>query len=323
MFRAAFVLGLLAASPSQAGFETLFDATSHDFGAVPHGSVQIHRFTLKNTTDSTIHISSFRSSCKCATPLVPEPTAAPGESIYVEVQYNTQTFTGARSMVITVTFDKPRFETVQLRVSGVSRQDVVFNPSQISLGVLSKGQPATGQLKVEYAGPIQWQITGVASDDGLAVAFEETYREPRRVGYVVKATLPEDLAAGPLFKNIQLKTNDPGMPLLTIPVTGTIESILTAAPDRLQLGQMTMGDVLKKRIILKGKSPFTLEKVTGDVDGVLVRSTEGERTSHIVEIEFSPTKTGKIEQEILFTTTLDKDQPLPVHLSAQVAPKAE
>lgn len=321
MFRGAFVLGLLLACPVLAGLETLFDATSHDFGSVPHGAVQIHRFTLTNTTGSTLHVSSFHSSCKCATPVVAEPTAAPGEKLFVDVQYNTQTFTGPRSMVITVTFDQPRYESIQLRVSGVSRQDVVFNPSQISLGILSKGQPANGQVKIEYAGPADWKVEEVTAADGLEVAFEQVYREPRKVGYLVKVNVPADVPAGPIFKTIQLKTNDAKMPTLSIPVTGTVEALLTAAPDRLQLGPIKMGDKLTKRIVLKGKSPFSLEKITGDVDGVNVKSTEGQKTAHIVEIEYSPTKTGKIEQEILITTTLDKDQPLPVHLTAEVVAK--
>lgn len=320
--RLAIVLvGLIWASPIVAGLESLFDSTSKDFGSVPHGSVQIHRFLLTNTTGTPIRVASFYSSCKCATPSIPVKTADPGQTLAIDVEYNTRTFTGPRSMTITVNFDQPTYETVHLRVSGYSRQDVVYNPSQVSFGVVSKGATPENQIKIEYAGPLEWKIEDVANADGLDVAFEELYRQPRKAGYTVKVKLPDTLDPGPIFKSVQLKTNDPQMPLLSIPVTGTIEAMLAATPDHLTLGEVKMGEKLTKRIILKGKSPFSLEKVTGQVDGVLVKSTDGLRTAHVVEIEYSPTQLGKVEQEILFTTSLDKTQPLAFRLSAEVREK--
>lgn len=317
----AVVVGLIWVSPSLAGLESLFDSTSKDFGSVPHGSVQIHRFVLTNTTGATLRVANFYSSCKCATPSVPVKTADPGQSLTVDVEYNTRTFTGPRSMTITVNFDQPSYETVQLRVSGYSRQDVVYNPSQLSFGVVSKGATPENQIKIEYAGPLDWKIEEIANKDGLEVSFDQLYREARKAGYTVKVKLPDTLEDGPIFRFVQLKTNDPQMPILTVPVTGQVEAMLAATPDHLTLGEVKMGETLTKRIILKGKSPFSLEKVTGEVDGVLVKSTEGLRTAHVVEIEYSPTKTGKVEQEILFTTSLDKEQPLSFVLSAEVKDK--
>lgn len=322
MFRTLFTLGFLAvASPVFAGLETLFETTSRDFGMVPHGSVQIHRFVLNNTTDQVIRVSSFASSCKCATPKVDVKSAGPGESLFVDVEYNTRTFTGPRSMTITVTFDRPRYESVSLRVSGYSRQDVVVNPSQIAFGVISKGNGSEGEIKVEYAGPMDFRIQEVLPAEGIEASVEELYREPRKVGYRLNVKLPKTLAPGEIFTVVQLKTNDPKSPILTVPVTGNIEATLSAAPDKIELGQLKMGQSLTKKIIVKSKQPFTLEKVTGDVEGVLVKSTEGERTAHIIEIEYSPTKVGAIAQEILLKTTLEDEDPLAVHLTGSVVEK--
>jgi hypothetical protein len=317
----ALVVGLWVASPAFAGLETLFDTTSKDFGMVPHGSVQIHRFVLTNTTDSTIRVSSFHSSCKCATPKVEIKSAAPGEKLYVDVEYNTRTFTGHRSMTIYVSFDQPRSESITLRVSGYSRQDVVFNPSQISFGVVSKGQPAENKIKVEYAGAEDFKIEEVIPPKGIEASLEELYREPRKVGYVLNVKLPNTAAPGEVFSAIQLKTNDPKSPILTVPVTGNVEANLAAAPDKLELGQIKMGEKFTKKIILKGKEPFTLAKVSGQVDGVFVKSTEGERTAHVVQIEYSPTHIGSVDQEILLETTLPNEQPIAVRLSATVVDK--
>ncbi len=318
---AATILSLVMTVPAFAGLEQLFDTTSKDFGMVPHGSVQIHRFILTNTTNSTIRVSSFRSSCKCATPKVEVKSAAPGEQIVVEVEYNTRTFTGSRSMTITVTFDQPRLESVALRVSGYSRQDVVFNPSQVSFGVVSRGKATERTLKVEYAGPDDFRIEEVIPPSGFEATAEEIYREPRKAGYNLKVKLSETASAGDLFATIQLKTNDPKTPILTVPVTGLIEANLSAAPDRLEFGEVKMGDKLVKKIVLKAKEPFTLAKVVGEIDGVSVKSTEGERTAHIVEIAYSPTHIGSIDQKILLQTSLPGEEPLAVSLSASVVEK--
>jgi hypothetical protein len=318
MRSAIMMLGLIAAGPAQAGLESLFDTTAHDFGMVPHGSVQIHRFVLTNTTSSTLRISSYHSSCKCATPKVENKTAAPGEQLVVQVEYNTRIFTGPRSMTISVSFDQPRLETVHLRVSGYSRQDVVFNPSQIAFGIVPFGKGAQSQVKVEYAGGADFRINEVVPPEGVDASVKELYRESRKAGYLVTVNLPESAPVGEVFSAIQLKTNDPKSPIMTVPVTGSIEANLTAAPGKLELGQVKMGDKLVKKVILKAKEPFTLEKVTGQADGVLVKSTEGARTAHILEIEYSPTKPGIVAQEILLNTSLPNEQPLGLVISASV-----
>lgn len=321
MFRTAMTLSLFAVAPAWAGLETLFDSTSQDFGMVPHGAVQLHRFTLTNTTQQTIQVSSFRSSCKCATPKVENKTAAPGESLVVEVEYNTRTFTGPRSMTITVTFDRPRLESVQLRVSGYSRQDVVFNPSQVSFGIVPKGKPAESQVKIEYAGSEDFRIEEVIPPSGIDASVEEIYREPRKIGYMLKAKLSGETEPGEVFTNIQVKTNDGKSPIFNVPVTGTVEATLSASQDQLALGELKMGDRAVKKIILKAKEPFTLEKVTGQIDGVEVKSTDGPRTAHVIQIEYSPTKVGSVDQEILLQTTLADEEPIAVHLTATIVDK--
>jgi hypothetical protein len=318
---ASFLSLLVLVTPAMAGLEELFDGLSRDFGMVPHGSVQIHRFVLTNTTTSTIRVNSVRSSCKCATPKVEIKSAAPGEQIVVEVEYNTRTFTGSRSMTITVTFDQPRLESVALRVSGYSRQDVVFNPSQVSFGVVSRGKSTERTLKVEYAGPDDFKITEVIPPEGFEASIDELYREPRKAGYNLKVKLPESASPGNLFASVQLKTNDPKTPILTVPVTGVVEANLSAAPDHLEFGQVKMGEKLVKKIVIKAKEPFTLAKVVGDIDGVSVKSTEGERTAHIIEISYSPTHLGEIQQKILLQTSLSGEEPLAVNLSASVVEK--
>ena len=315
------VLGWLAVAHSVGGVSDLFDSRVKDFGNVPHGSVNVHQFVLTNTTGSVVRVSGLRSSCVCATAKAVNEEAQPGEKLIIEVAYNARKFTGSRSMTVYVTFSSPYYETVLLRVSGYSRQDVVFNPGQIDFGSLSRGDEASKTVKVEYAGGLNWRVTDVLPSQWVNAKIEELYREDRRVGYQLTVALKPEAPAGTLAQAIQLKTNDPKSPTLLVHASARIEANLVASPSELRFEPLPVGETASKRVLLRGSKPFSITAVGGDTEDVSVLATEGARKVHVVRIDFQPHHTGQTEKQILLHTDMANEKPLSYRILATVTAK--
>lgn len=310
---------ILTSASLMGGMIDLFDSTLKDFGSVPHGSINRHRFVLKNTTPEMIRISGVSSSCKCATPRALSQEAAPGDELVVEVEYNTTTFTGERSMSIYVFFLEPTNETVTLRVTGFSRQDVVFNPGQVDFGVLDAGQKVSKTVKIEYAGALDWKITEAMPSSAFAVQLKELYREPGRVGYQLETELKSDATPGVHGEPLRLKTNDPQTPVVSVFAHATIETDLSASPASLDLGSIKMGEKVAKKIILRGREPFALESIGGQTGGIKVKATEGSRKVHLLSVEFDAHEVGKIDRQLVLRTDIRKSPEFSYRITAQVS----
>lgn len=286
-----------------AGLVDLFDSTQKDFGSVPRGSVSVHRFVLTNSTAQRIHASGVRSSCVCATPTLVSDDAEPGGTIVVEVAFNTTTFTGPRSMSIYVSFDQPHFETVTLRVNGVSRPDVVFNPGQIDFGVVEPNAAGlTKSVRIEYAGALDWRIDSVSWSERFQGTLKELYREPSRVGYELRVELAPSSESGSFTEVLRLKTNDPDTPILHVAAHATVESELSLQPAALAFDKVRRGERSARKVILRGRDPFSVEGIAGDTADLKVRSTEGTRKVHVLSVEISPEKPGIFERTVKIRT---------------------
>lgn len=308
----------IALALSGASLDSLFTETSKDFGNVPHGSVNSHQFVLKNTTGATIHLSGLRTSCRCAQPTAIKDLARPGEDIVVEVKYDARLFTGPRSMTIYASFDQPHYETVSLRVSGVSRQDVVIDPGEVDLGTIAAGAEASRQVRVEYAGQLDWSIDNVTAGEGITAVIENQDRQLGRVEYRLKVAVDPNAVPGTIASYVRLNTNDSTTPVLTIPVTAKIEAALVASPEQLNLGVVRMGDKISKRVIVRGKEPFTIESVAGAPENVQVSATGGSRPVHLVEVTVEATNPGDLDLTIKLNTSLKDAQTLAIKVDGSI-----
>jgi hypothetical protein len=293
----------------------MFDSLSKDFGNVPYGSVNTHRFTLTNNTQQTIQLSDVRSSCRCATPKAEKFSAGPGEKLNIDVAYNTTTFTGARGMTITCTFTSPVTETVSLRVQGYSRPDVVLDPGQLDFGVIPPAKEQTRAVRLEYAGALDWRIGEVVAGRYVTAKAVEKARGAGQVKYELEITLSKEAPRGLLMDALQIKTNDPSSPLVRLDVAANIEGGLYASPEKVAFGPVPVGGAAKQRLIVKNDKPFSVASFKVEATGLSLKATPGEKTAHLVEVEYSPKKAGKVEDVLQIRT--GSGELLPIKFTAE------
>src|SRR6185503_10283790 len=172
------LLCVALAAPSamaQEWAKAMFREQSHDFGTVAAYAKAEYRFLVTNKYKETMNLLGVSSSCGCTSPSITKQTLKTGETGEVVAVFNTHSFRGQRSAVLTVSFGEPFYAQVQLRISGFIRGDVVMNPASVNFGNVRQGAPAEQTIDVSYAGRNDWKLVDVRSaNEYLQAVLKET-----------------------------------------------------------------------------------------------------------------------------------------------------
>jgi hypothetical protein len=324
MGRYLFVLlaGLWAAAPVSAGSwaDSLFEELSKDFGAVPRGPTLSHPFRLTNNTANALHISSVRVSCGCVSASAAQDDLAPGQTTTVDAKMDTNRFSGHKSVTIFVQFDQPSWEEVRLVVQANGRDDVSVTPEAFHLGQAKRGTSPAGSVTATFYGTSDAQITEVLRESNYVLTeLNELKREGGTVSYQVKAAIRSDAPVGKWYTDVWLKTNNPSMPKVRVPLTVEIESALTVSPGDVNFGTIKPGATAERKIIVRGVKPFRIVKIEGVDDQLKVSdSAKDSKAMHVLTVALKPTKSGELSRKLKVITDLKEDSEVEFEAKAQV-----
>jgi len=324
MLRYSFVLlaGLCAAGPAAAAgwAEALFDSLNKDFGSVPHGQTLTHYFRIHNATNEAVRISSLRVSCGCVTAQAPKPVINPGEDAILSATMDTARFFNVRTVTIFVQFDRPSFQEVRLWVQADSRSDFSVSPGQLAFGTVKRGEAATATVTVTFFGNGAAQVVEARSESNyIQPKLTPVTSGSQQIGYQLTATLRPDVPVGKWYTDVWLKTNQPTMPQLRVPLTVEIESALSVSPEATNFGRVAVNGEVEKRVIVRGIKPF---KITGfggtDTEVTVQESGAGAKATHVLVVKLKAAKAGDVHRTVRLTTDLAEDNQIEFHVNAQV-----
>jgi hypothetical protein len=326
MLRYGFVLlaGLCAAGPAAAASwaDGLFDELNKDFGSVPRGPTLVHPFRVVNRTQGPVSIVGIRVSCGCTSATVMRSYLNPGEETAVVARMDTTRFTGVRSVTIYVQFDRPAFEEVRLWVQANARNDFAVSPDSLAFGQVRRGSAPTAAVLVTFYGNGDAQIVDVHSESNyIRAQVREVRRQDSEVTYQLSTAMRPDAPVGKWYTDIWLRTNNPTMPQVRVPLTVEIESALSVTPEAVTLGQVHVKGESERRIIVRGTKPFKITRVQGTDDQVLVKDNTPEaRAVHVLTVRLKAAKAGELNRVLRVLTDLAEDSMIDFQVSALVTP---
>ena len=322
----AVAAAMATAAPAWAGPGDLFTEKVMDFGVSPKGTILVHYFRFTNTTKEPLILGNARVSCGCVSAAVSTNRVEPGESAAVIAYMDTRripTPNVTKSVLVYVPFLSPTQEEVTLRVQTVARDDLMMSPDTLAFGTVNKGHEAKASTKVSFLSDPNWQITKVTSTGGYVKA--EAKRDSQSNGFVtyeITATLDKDCPAGNWVSDIYLKSSNPAVAKIRIPVTVNVVSSVAASPNAVSFGDVKIGSTPEKKITLKAGAPFKILKVNG-VDEQLKVVIEKNDASpvHTVILAANPKEMGGFTRRLEIVTD-NKDQPkIIVPVTAKVIAK--
>jgi hypothetical protein len=303
---AACLCSLALGSPAQAQdwAQAMFRELSHDFGTVAAYSKSEYRFLVTNKYKEPMNLIDVRSSCGCTTPAITKRTINTGESSEIVATFNTHSFRGQRSAVLTVSFGEPFSAQVQLRISGFIRGDVVMDPAAVNFGRVRQGSPAERTIDVSYAGRSDWKITDVrAANEYLTATLSEKSRRGGLVDYRLTVRLKEGAPAGYLHDQLSLVTNDASGNQIPLDVEGKVEADLTVSPSPLVIGAVSAGEQVSKKVVVRGTRPFKLTAVNCP-PGFSVELPKEAKNFHVLEVKLQSDKAGDLSGKIRIETDM-------------------
>ena len=298
----------------------MFTELSKDFGSVPRGPTVAHLFRLSNNTGRPVHISAIRVSCGCVSAGALVTNLAPGQSTAIQAYMDTSRFYGTKAVTIYVTFDQPHWEEVRLWVQANSRDDLLLAPQAFALGQAKRGSAPSASVNITFTGNGQWQITEVERESNyILITVKEVRREVAEVSYQVTASVRSDAPVGKWYSDVWLKTNNPALPKLRVPLTVEIEPALSISPAMVNLGQLKPGTEEERKVIIRGIKPFRITKVEGTDDQLAVRdSTAESKATHVLTVTLKPRKPGELERTLKVLTDLKEEREVEFQAKAQV-----
>jgi hypothetical protein len=325
MFRYSLVVvGALwgaSAATADSWADALFEELSKDFGSVPHGPTLSHPFRLTNNTPNQVHIAGARVSCGCVSATVQERNLAPGQSTVVQTTMDTRRFYGTKRVTIYVQFDQPQWDEVRLWVQANSRDDLTVTPEAFTLGKAKRGSSPSASVTVSLRGSDHWQILELQRESNYVQAsIKELTRTATEVSYQITASIRADAPVGKWYSDLWLKTNNPALSRVRVPLTVEIEPPLSVSPSAVDLGQVKPGAEVQRKLILRGDKPFRVTKVEGTDDQVQVLDSSPEsKPVHVLTITLKPASAGDFNRTLKVITDLKEEGEIEFQAKAQIS----
>jgi hypothetical protein len=300
---------LAAAVPAQSP-ASFFEQSSHDFGSVQRGPLLTHHYRLTNTSQQQVHIAGARVSCGCVAAQAVKDTLAPGESTSIYATMDSRRFTGAKQVTIFVSFDRPTWQEVQLSISAYGRDDLAMDAEGISFGAVSRGGASTAKMNITLR-QANWAVQGASSESAFVIPkVRELSRNQNEVVYEVSAELKPGLPVGKWTTDIQLTTNSPVAPKITVPAAVEIRPALSISPGEVTFNPTQVGQQSESKFVVKGGQPFRIKEIQGLDGTVTVTVTETKDESkpiHVITVKFDPSKEGDLIRKLRIITDLPNE----------------
>jgi hypothetical protein len=327
MSRYSLVLGaglFWAASPafSATWADSMFDELSKDFGSVPRGPTLVHHFRIANNTKGPVSIASVRVSCGCVSASAMKNYLNPGEETAILARMDTTRFTGPKSVTIYVQFDRPAYEEVRLWVQANGRNDFAVAPDSLAFGSIKRTTSPTAAVTVTFYGSPDTQVTEVKGESNYIQPTVKTLPAGGgEASFEVSARLRPDTPIGKWYTDVWVKTNNPSIPQVRVPLTVEVESPLSVTPEAVNLGQVALNGEGERRVIVRGVKPFKITGVEGAGDQLAVRdNTEESKPIHVLTVKLKAARAGAVDRVVKVVTDLPEEGHIEFRVSAEVTP---
>ena len=313
-------LSLTQNAAAQEWARKMFAETKHNFGSVARDSNTEFRFVFTNLYRDDLHVAGIRTSCGCTTPKVTKDTLKSHEKGEIIAHFNTDTFRGQHGATLTVTFDRPQYAEVQLRVDGNIRTDLVIKPGLANLGTVDQGSAAEKLVTIEHAGSANWRILEVKSPSPhIAIEINNRRRTAGGVTYDVHVKLADSAPVGYLDERLIVVTNDASVKEFPLSVQARVAPEIAVSPTSMVIGAVPSGEKATRQLVLRGKRPFHVISIECDDPSFTFGQSEGTKAVHLIPVTFEAgAKPGKVSQKIRIRTDLGKDVTAEISAFAEV-----
>lgn len=209
-FRGILLISILwsGAVAAQQAEVLVFNEKTFDFGAVQEedGPV-LHEFSFINNGVTPVKILRVKASCGCTTPGWTKEPINPGETGFVQAEYNPRNRPGTFNKSLTVTTDaSPTPVRLYIRGKVVPKTKTVEEELPVELGDLRVKYRSFNMGKVLTTGETVTKSFEVYNDSDTIVTFLDTIEAPDHIKIAFEPQALKPAAKGLIKINYDAKT---------------------------------------------------------------------------------------------------------------------
>lgn len=214
---------LLSAATAWAQPKITFPNSPWDFGEVLQQEKVFQQFEIHNAGSDTLFISRVSPSCGCTSAPLTKDVVAPGESIWLDITFNTKRFSGNVTKRVTVFCNDPEAPQAVFSFSArveTARNRIKIPKEPVDVGNLLPDRPNQSVMSLTNGGTEPYRLTlREWPKDWMQTSWTEKVVDP---GNEVQLRIGTNGAAplGKFETSVTIDIQGTEQYRMTIPVTG-------------------------------------------------------------------------------------------------------
>ena len=155
--------GLMAWTASAAAQPKItFPGSPWDFGEMLQSQKVLHKFEVRNAGKDTLFISRVKPACGCTSAPLTKDVVGPGESIWMDVTFNSKRFSGLVNKSVMFYSNDPEQPDAQLAFTATietARKTVEALEEPADLGNLLPNKGAQAQIRLVNVGDQPYRLS--------------------------------------------------------------------------------------------------------------------------------------------------------------------
>jgi len=246
----------------------------------------------------------------------------PGEETSLVVRMDSGKVNGLKTVYIYVTFSEPQLDEVRLWIQANSRDDVNVTPETLAFGRNKRGAALSQTTTITFYGDVPSEISAVQSESNYVQAKVVAARHGgNEVSYDLTVKLRSDIPVGRWFTDVWVKTNNPMMPRVRVPVTVEIEPPVTLSFTTVSLGDVHVGESSERKLVVRGARPFRITEVEGTDDVIQVKDSSSEsKELHVLTVRLKGGTPGDVNRTLKVITDIKDEGEVEFRARGHVVP---
>ena len=234
---------------------------------------------------------------------------ATGQSDTLRVRYSPGTIGAVRDELV-ISSDDPERPTTTIVLAGegvdLSRPVITLDPGALRFGTVTVGEEKWQVLTIRNSGTRSLAVTGISASDGTILLS--------RTRLTIAPGMQDTVAVG--FKSsiigeysgsVQIESDDPDQPLITIPVSAEVVAApvpaIVVTPESLDFGRVVANSTSERILTIgnTGTAPLTVDSLSSSEAALTIspaRLTVAPGGQATVRVTFHPGRVGSFSHAI-------------------------
>jgi hypothetical protein len=220
-----FMIGLVTflAATAWADPKVTFPNSPWDFGEMLQQQKASHQFEIHNAGTDTLFISSVKPSCGCTSAPLTKDVVAPGESIWLDVTFDSKRFSGTVNKSVVVfcnDAENPRPEIVFSARIETARKLITVAPEPTDLGNLLPGKPDQAKVTFTNTGSEPYRLSVLDwPKNWMKLSWTEKVVDPNR-SIDLRVGTSSSAPMGSFSASLTLDVQGAQTSRMSVPLTG-------------------------------------------------------------------------------------------------------